>query len=144
MERNKENLNTSFLIKILSNSFSRRMNQELQEEDLTFSQGNVLGYLCVRRNEEVNPMDIEREFELKKPTVTGLLQRLEQKGFIILSASEKGKKYKRISLTEKALDHTRQVDETAYRLEQELFQGISEEEIENFRKILFKMLDNIT
>ena len=73
-----------FKIKTISKLLTQNMNNSIMSLDLTSSQALVLGYLCyrTRRQETVYPRDVERHFHFTHPTVSGLLQRLEIKGYL--------------------------------------------------------------
>ena len=58
-------------IKRISNALDRRVTMELEDMELTASQGMVLGYLHRRRGQDVYPVDIGKHFGLSHPTVTG-------------------------------------------------------------------------
>ena len=77
------------------------------------------------------------------PTVTGLLNRLEEKGFITREQNLNDKRSKFIKMTEK----TQRVLDDAYLYIQELdaqvLNGISEEEQEQLFKHIYKILDNL-
>ena len=51
--------------------------------------------------EFVNQKDIEKALSLKNPTVTGILKRLDEKGFILAVPSNQDKRCKNIYPTEK-------------------------------------------
>ena len=53
----------------------------LAQMDLTASQGHIMGYLA-HRDQPPCSRDIEEAFRMSHPTVSGLLSRLEKKGFI--------------------------------------------------------------
>lgn len=91
-------------IKRISNALDRRVTLALEEMDLTASQGLVLGYLHRRSGDDVYPVDIGRHFGLSHPTVTGILQRLEAKGFLTYRNDCSDRRKKRICLTERAED----------------------------------------
>ena len=67
----------------------KNLNKELEIIDLTSMQAHVLIYLYKNKNNIINQRDIEREFELTNPTVNGILNRLENKGFIAKAPKEK-------------------------------------------------------
>ena len=54
------------------------MNEGLKKYDLTKSQRDVLGYLHFTDKDPVIQKDIEEHFHISNPTVTGILNRLEQ------------------------------------------------------------------
>lgn len=85
----------------------------------------------------------ETGLTLKNPTVTGLLNRLEEKGFITREQNLNDKRSKFIKMTDKS----ERVLEDAYLYIQELdakmLNGISEEEQEQLFKHIYKILDNL-
>jgi len=91
------------LLKLLNNSLNNELNHSLKELDLTISQFNIIMFLAAshKSGREVNQRDIEKHLNVKNPTVTGLLKRLEAKGFIKRYVSDIDGRYKRIELTDK-------------------------------------------
>ena len=72
----------------------------LAKVELTAAQGPILGYLS-HSSHPPCPRDIEQEFQLTHPTVSGLLSRLEQKGFVELRTDPEDRRIKRIYVLEK-------------------------------------------
>ncbi len=67
----------------LDNLMGRAIGQAKESLGLTATQGFVLGYLARHKNEP--PMclrDLETRFDLTHPTVSGIVSRLEAKGFL--------------------------------------------------------------
>ena len=56
----------------------------------------------MHRGEVVYPKNIEKQFSLTHPTVSGILQRLEAKGFITMLPDPADHRCRRVELTEKA------------------------------------------
>ena len=83
------------------------MNEGLKKYDLTKTQRDILGYLHFTDKNPVIQKDIEEHFHISNPTVTGILNRLEQKGFIERKQSLKDKRVRTIVLTK--LDNRNQV-----------------------------------
>ena len=75
MEKRKQPL--GFLVKQINNVFEKDLNRQLKTIGITSSQCAVLDYLFHTNEEEVNQRDVERSLNLKNPTVTGLLKRLD-------------------------------------------------------------------
>ena len=71
------------LLRILHWCTDQTMTAALEKQELTSAQGHIMGYLS-QQTEPPCPKDIEEAFHLSHPTVSGLLSRLEQKGFIRL------------------------------------------------------------
>lgn len=138
-----EDIRFSLLIKMINIAFERELTRRVSFMGLTSAQCGILGYLNYHREQEVNPIDIEKAMKLKRPTITGILHRLERKGFIRLVESEKDKRYKQVVLTEKNEFHHVLMEDTLFQLEGTLFQDISEQEIDEVKRILKIMLKNM-
>ena len=100
----KERMPIGFMFKQINTIYEKDLNNLLKTVGITASQCAVLDYLFRSNEEVVNQRDIERALSLRNPTVTGLLKRLDEKGFILSVPNEKDKRCKNIYLTEKAYD----------------------------------------
>ena len=132
-----------FLIKQINNVFEKDLNEKLKKLGITSSQCAVLDYLFHTSKEEVSQRDVEKHLCLKNPTVTGLLKRLDEKGYILCVPNAKDKRKKNIYLTEKAYDIQRRMETERKKQDRELTRGMSKREIEAVRKNLEKLLYNI-
>lgn len=132
-----------FIIKQINNVYEKELNERLKKIGITSSQCAVLDYLFHTSEEEVSQRDVEKHLSLKNPTVTGLLKRLDEKGYILCVPNAKDKRKKNIYLTEKAYDIQRKMEADRRKLDRELTRGMSKREIEATRKNLEKLLYNI-
>ncbi len=132
------------MIKVISNYMDKSCNNDLSQINMTRSQMGTLIYLhkCKNKNIEVNQVDIEKEFKLKNPTVTGILNRLEDKGYIMRVSSNKDKRYKKIELTSSGVKIVENGKSKAEKLEDELVSNLSQSEKEKLRELLIKMVEN--
>ena len=128
-------------IKRISNALDRRVTLELEDMDLTASQGLVLGYLHRRRGEDVYPVDVGRHFGLSHPTVTGILQRLEAKGFLTYCSDSTDRRKKRICLTERAEDGHQRIHRRFAEAEAALTESMNPEEQALLIGLLDRMVD---
>lgn len=139
-----EKVGIGILVKMVNNTFEREMNNTILEIGLTSSQCHILKYLQENKDREVYPIDIENKFHFKRPTVTGLLKRLEDKEFIEIRAGEKDKRYKCIVLTKKSNEVSAMMKKNMQETEKRLCNGITAKEKDETRRILKKMLVNMT
>ena len=130
-------------IKRISNALERKRTLDLEDMDLTSSQAFVLGYLLRHREEPVTSGDICRHFDLSHPTVTGILQRLESKGFLTYSEDSTDRRKKRICVTEKALDVQQNARERCQETETLVSGSLSEEELRTLVALLDRVIANI-
>lgn len=136
----------SLLFKIADVTFSKRLNSANEEYGLTGNQAQLLGTIrkCRKEMDEVFPSTLEEKMHVSRPTMSGLLKRLEAKGFIIFAPSSKDKRYKQVLLTEKAEAVNQRIGEKIFETERKMLEGISEEDVEIARTIVKKMIDNIS
>ena len=132
-----------FLVKQINNVFEKELNERLKDIGITSSQCAVLDYLFHTSKEEVSQRDVEKNLNLKNPTVTGILRRLDEKGYILCVHNAHDKRKKNIYLTEKAYDIQRRMEADRRKLDRELTRGLTKREVEALRKNLEKLLYNI-
>ena len=118
----KERLPVGFMFKQINNIYEKEFNNLLRGIGITSSQCAVLDYLLGSSKEFVNQKDIEKALSLKNPTVTGILKRLDEKGFILAVPSNQDKRCKNIYPTI----------------------GMSKKEIAALEKMLDRVLYNIS
>ena len=136
------NQGIGFYFKKIFQIMEKNMNKKLEKIELTNSQANILIYLY-NNKETVNQRDIEKKFELTNPTVNGILNRLENKDFIIRTISLKDARNKEIHLTEKSILLINEMKKEARQLEKELIAGIPKEELNTFKEVLKKVFNNL-
>lgn len=132
----------SLLLWQVENELEREFNAGIRQIGLTASQFYVLNYLFQTEKDEVHQIDVERYLELKNPTVTGLLRRLEEKGFILTVADAKDKRRKNIFLTEKAHNIQKKMETEHRRIERKVFRHLTSKERAALRRQLEKIVGN--
>lgn len=132
-----------FMIKQINNVFEKELNERLKDTGITSSQCAVLDFLFHTSKEEISQRDVEKGLNLKNPTVTGILKRLDEKGYILCVPNTEDKRKKNIYLTEKAYDIQRRMETDRKKLDKELTRGMTKREVEALRKNLEKLLYNI-
>ena len=114
----------------------------LEEMDLTSAQGHIMGYLA-RQKTPPCPRDIEEEFHLSHPTVSGLLSRLEKKGFVELRTDQQDRRCKRIYVLPRGVESHDKMHRTIQRIEAQLVSGFTEAEAEQFEAFLDRAIANM-
>lgn len=133
-----------FIVKQINNIYEKELTKRLKVLGITSSQCAVLNYLFQSNQEHVTQREIEKNLQLKNPTVTGLLKRLDEKGFVLCVQSPTDKRCKNIHLTEKAFDIQKKMESDRKRLDKRLTIGMTKKEVEVFRRGLEKVLYNIS
>ena len=131
-----------FLVRIMHWCGSNAMDNAMKKMDLTSSQGHIMAYLAHAKTPPC-PRDLEAEFHMTHPTVSGLLSRLEQKGFIELRTDPEDRRVKRIYVLEKGIQCHEVMHQTIQNNEQRMVQGFTPEEQELFLSFLQRAIRNM-
>lgn len=112
-------------------------------DEITGMQGWIMGYLYENRDRDIFQRDIQAQFSVSRSTVTGMLQTMEKKGLITRESVDWDARLKRLSLTQKAMQHHEKVM-CGIRRTEELLQGLlTEEERETFLRLCRKLKQGI-
>lgn len=139
----KERMPIGFMFKQISTIYEKDFNRLLKTIGITASQCAVLDFLFRSSEEAVNQRDIEKALSLRNPTVTGLLKRLDEKGYILSVPSHKDKRCKNIYLTEKAYDIQRRMEADRKKIDKKFTLGMNKKEKAALEKMLERVLYNI-
>ena len=119
----------------------RRM--RLGEADITPTQGYLLGYLLERKGDELYATDIHGMFGISKASISAILKKLKEKGYLEMSADKKDDRRKKIILTEKAYLEERRIREALQQENARLCRGMTKQELEALDHGLKMMLLNM-
>lgn len=129
-------------IRILHHCMDQTMTNALADMELTAAQGRIMGYIahctkppCAR--------DVEEEFHLSHPTVSGILSRLEKKDFLVFRPDEKDHRCKRIFLLPKGLECHERMHQTIRQNEELLVKDFTPEEQALFYSLLERAIHNM-
>ena len=136
-----DNTKTTILIKKLALEFDKIANPSLAPYDLTPTQFKILKYLYDHEN--VIGMDIQKAYSMTNPTVTGILQNMENGGWIKRVANPNDSRSKIIMLTEKAIQKKNELYELGENLEKKFTKDLSKEEQKKLLELLNKILEGI-
>jgi DNA-binding MarR family transcriptional regulator len=129
-------------IHTLEKMISPRLGSLLEEQNVTRMQSWIIRYLYDRKNEAVYQKDLEAFFHIARSTATGILQGMEKQGFITRCSVQSDARLKRIVLTEKGTSLQIAVMHIIDSNEETLREGISEEDLSAFFRVIAKMQQN--
>ena len=130
------------MFRLLHCACTQAVTAALAQMDLTSAQGRVMGYLA-RRGTPPCAKDIEEEFHLSHPTVSGLLSRLEKKNFIVFRPDERDGRCKRIYISPKGLDCHERIFHVIQENEKRVVKGFTRQEREQFASLLTRAVENL-
>lgn len=126
-------------LRAISNAMSRNMQQNAEQLGLTSTQGMFLHHIWFRQEQQgllTYARDLEEFFDVKHPTVSGILQRMETAGFIRFEASKTDHRRKSIHLTEQAMEVHSHTELHIRQTEARLVSGMTDTEVQEFRRLL--------
>lgn len=118
------------------------MTNALAEMDLTSAQGHIMGFLS-RQTQPPCSRDLEAHLRLSHPTVSGLLSRLESKGFIELRPDPADRRCKRIYILPKGQQCNERIHQEIDHNEQRITQGFTPGEQQQFLAFLDRAIQNM-
>lgn len=135
-----------FRIRSVWQQVKRLMNRHLTENDgygLTGMQFAIVSYLARESAErDVFQKDLEQKFDIRKSTVTGILNTMERDGLLLRETVPYDARLRKMMLTDKALQAKENTEQVIESVESQLSKGLSEEEITTFLNILEKISKN--
>ena len=109
---------------------------------LTPSQCRIMGFIMDKGDKPVYQKDIEAEFNIRRSTATRLLQAMEHKNLIMREPEENDGRLKRIRLTKKAMERSREVMDRISCIERQLVEGITAEEMKVLHSVCQRIRQN--
>lgn len=132
------------LINKISHQLKRQMCFHQEESELTNMQKRVLHYILFQSlRKDIYQKDIEREFQIRRSTATGILQLLEKNGFVVRETVEWDARLKKLVPTAKAESVREEILSNIRYMETILKQGISEEDMRICMNVLEQMSLNL-
>jgi DNA-binding MarR family transcriptional regulator len=87
--------------------------------------------------------EIEKILDVSHPTIVGLVNRLQEKGFVSCVTDESDRRSKIVNLTEKAVSLGKTMRAARNQSEQDLLEGLDDQEVETLNRLLRKLYGNI-
>jgi DNA-binding MarR family transcriptional regulator len=131
-------------MKMIYNSFAEKRNHYLLQYNLTSAQMDILFFLKNNEEKEIHQRQIEQWLGLKNPTVTGTLNRLEEKGFIVRRTNASDKRYRVIQLTEEGRRTMENIGEAMWQFDEKVYGCLTEEERKQLSDLLDKILHSLS
>ena len=141
-----ETTSCSYFIRNIAHLMANMQNRCLTMFGLTNQQARILMYIDknIRKQRNIKRKDLENFLNLKGSSVTSLMHGLEKNGFIERAQSSKDARRKELVLTSKAKSLIEQMDLIFEATDNQLQEGMSEEEKMTFRLLLGIAHNNIS
>lgn len=126
----------------LSNKIKRRLDGVASEYGVTAGQIKIIGFIHFRSVEgkDVYQKDIEEEFDIRRSSVTSVLNLMQKNGLINRVSVKDDARLKKIILTEHAENLHKSIYCEVEEIENIFIKELSEEEITIFNTILERLI----
>ena len=131
-----------FEINAVSNMLKRKAKKPATS--LTKMQMWIIGYIYNETDGDAFQGDIERKFHITRATASDILKRMERDGLIIRTSSSLDARRKKITLTDAAVQIADSVRKDIDHKELLMREGLSDEELESFFRIMAKIKENLS
>lgn len=136
-----------FKINTISHLIRRSMdikNESANIPELTRSQVWVIRYISEEGEKgDIYQRDLEKAFNIRRSTATGILQLMEKKGLVERLPVPHDARMKKLVLTDYAVQINEKMKENIDTMENVLRKGITEEEAKVFRTVCDKIIHNL-
>ena len=125
----------------LSGRIFSRMLKQYGIKEINPAQGRIMFVLW--QNDGIAINELSKETSLSKSTLTSMLDRLEQTGFIRREASDEDRRKIYIWRTEKDKSFQKQYVEVSKKMSDIFYKGFTEKEMDSFENMLKRIFDNL-
>ncbi len=133
-----------YLLKRINETLERQVNQDLKAYDVTFAQMRMLINVYFAGKEGVQLKELEHFFHVAQSTAAGIAVRLEKKGLVYSSSEPDDRRVKVLYITDKGKKLVEDDYKNYLLTEEKIVSVLSEDEKEQFRDILSRVLANLT
>lgn len=139
-----DSIKTSTLIKTI-NRFSSLHREEIRkimsEEGLHFGQHPIMWDLLT--HDSLTQVELARHLGVSAVSINNSVRRLANKGFVVKTADSTDLRKSHIFLTDKGRETATRCQSKFQQLDQKLFQGMSDNELETLYASFHKMIQNL-
>ena len=139
---NKEN-SIIYQLKTLINLLHRNIEKNycpFNKPKVSIVQFQILHYLIENEGKDIYHKDIEKKFDLRKSTVSGIIQNMEKNDFIIRESIGNQKK---IKITDKTKNEAKKHKEMFIEFDEKIKKNIDKKKLEIFFEVIEQIKKNI-
>ena len=133
-------------IKSLSHLIMREIGNRVccrHPDEATGNNMFIIGYLAHHPDQDIFQKDLEDFFSVRHSTMSNIILRMEQKGFLIREPVPHDRRLKKLILTEKGKNIHEEMESIVLQTEEKLTLGFSVEEKETLSRLLEKLRRNL-
>lgn len=138
-----EDMDISRRLKLVNEKLRQAGDASFSKFDLTGTQVGYLWYI-LGAGGSMSQKQLETAAGVSHPTIVGIVVRLQDKGYVEVRTDEEDRRNRIISLTDKAVNVTEQLEKGAREMNTRLIRGMTEEDKAELRRLLGIMEENLS
>jgi MarR family transcriptional regulator for hemolysin len=145
---NQDDNNLGFLLSKTSKLLKNRFNDRLKDYGLTSSQVAVLRdmhrqELTENESKNVSPAAVAQRLHIDRPTMSGIMERLIGKEWIMAITNPEDRRSQIISLTDKSRDMINELSKQGDDVVERAVDGFADREVEQLKVYLNRIINNL-
>lgn len=136
-----KNNKVAILVKKAAIEFDKISNPFFAEYNLSVAQFRIIKFLYIQPSRSARIVDFEKQYSITHPTALGLIEQLENKGYVKRIPNPNDKRGKLVALTDKANSMQKELEQLGENIEQQLTKNLTVQEYEQLVSLLKKLLD---
>lgn len=133
-----------FEIKTISDLIKKKIMCDKENDcHISHTQIKIIQYMFMHRDKTIYQRDIEKEFNLKRSTVSGIINTMQKNNLVKRIESKDDLRLKQLILTEVALKKINILVDKIVKFDKSLENNISKKDLEVFYKVTEQIKNNI-
>lgn len=142
------NMNIGYSMNYCSKLLKNRLNRELETEHITAAQFAVIKYIEMNSLEDqqdrnITAVEIAEGLDMDKPTISGIINRLVDKGYVIKLPHEMDKRASILNLTGYCIEKLPNLEAINESVIKSALRELSNEDLYFFQSIIYKIIQNL-
>ncbi|TCK92823.1 DNA-binding MarR family transcriptional regulator [Natranaerovirga hydrolytica] len=148
MKEQKCNVRIGYLLNKAARMMKYHLEGKLKEIGLTVQQYAVIRDInayesCDNKEDYLTPAMIAKRLDFNRPTITGILERLESSGWISRAINPTDRRSQFVTITDKAKEKIPELEQCSKETISDALKGLNEDEVNNLVRYLHIIIDNI-
>lgn len=129
----------------ITNIASKKLSEEFSKRLVAYgvTRVNWIAIYYIGENNEISQRELSERMDVNESSIARLLDRMEKEELTIRTKDTQDRRTTRVSLTEKGKKLRTELIPLAEKFQNDVTEGLSSEELEIFKRVLDKMLENL-
>lgn len=141
-------MNIGYSMNYCSKLLKNRLNKELEAEDITAAQFAVIKYIEMNSlnnqlDRSITAVEIAEGLDKDKPTISGIINRLVDKGYVMKLPHKKDKRASTLKLTEYCVGKLPDLEAINEKVINSALKELSQDDLKMFQDIIDKIIQNL-